>query len=326
MFKELHIKNIGPHGDLKLNFHSGINGIIGISQSGKTAILRAIYLLAFNKPGGLGFLSRFAKNKTASVSLIQDNGTEIKFSKTKVVEQRTTAFYVLKEPGKSKIVFSKLGGAVPDKITTALNISDINIQRQRDTAFMIDSNPGEIAKTINKITNIDQVDSWMKKISVKINILKTREVVAKEDLKEIKSKLKQLAYLDPLSYKIDRLRIIEDKKYKLSAKIDFLQVQIESVKATQKARSTIVEVLLKLESLFKRLKKLQEQRAQLQTERTELDKLFMANATWEELLKEQNKDLDIYISNLKEQSKCPTCLKPITSKDVKRIAREIRFA
>lgn len=326
MFKKINIKNIGPHEDLELNLHPGINGIIGLSQSGKTEILRALYLLAFNRP--INFYrnhhSKFAREDNSIVSVITDEDIRIKLKKTSKQSNYFLAYPDGRKGGESTLRFGKLKGIIPDEIKNALNISEINIQRQRDSAFMVDSTPGDIAKTINKITNIDKIDNWIKKISEKINFLKTQKIVIEEDLNEINSKLRKLKYLKDLGPKIDKLKIIEKRKFNLQREIDILDDNIRTIKETKIKIKRFERHLPILESFYKRLKQIEKEKIELQNQRVEIDKLFMADASIRELQKEQKRDSNLYIIELRKQSKCPTCLKPITLKDIRKIIYEIR--
>ena len=52
MIKNLHIKNFQSHEDTFLEFHPSVNIIIGSSDSVKTAIIRALRKVVWNRPSG----------------------------------------------------------------------------------------------------------------------------------------------------------------------------------------------------------------------------------------------------------------------------------
>lgn len=52
MIKQLNIQNFQSHVDTTLEFSDGCNIIVGNSDSGKTAIIRALRWLVFHKPTG----------------------------------------------------------------------------------------------------------------------------------------------------------------------------------------------------------------------------------------------------------------------------------
>ena len=52
MIEYIQLRNFQSHKDSELEFSPGVNVIIGDSDQGKTAIMRAFYWLIFGKPSG----------------------------------------------------------------------------------------------------------------------------------------------------------------------------------------------------------------------------------------------------------------------------------
>ena len=50
MIKSIHLRNFQRHKKLDIDLSEGVNVIVGPSDIGKTAILRALYWLRFNRP------------------------------------------------------------------------------------------------------------------------------------------------------------------------------------------------------------------------------------------------------------------------------------
>ena len=63
MISGLLLKNFQSHKKTILHFHPGVNAIIGKSNSGKTAILRALYWIIYNRPSGISFVSFWNRDK-----------------------------------------------------------------------------------------------------------------------------------------------------------------------------------------------------------------------------------------------------------------------
>ena len=64
MIKRIKIENIQSHKETELELSSGINAIVGSSNNGKSAILRAFYWLVYNRPLGVdNLLSHWAFDK-----------------------------------------------------------------------------------------------------------------------------------------------------------------------------------------------------------------------------------------------------------------------
>lgn len=156
MFRLISIKNFQSHKDTTLELSSGVNTIIGPSDSGKTAILRAFAdWLVNNRPLGKAFQSTWGKL------------TEVRAETTnKKVVIRT------KSPNKNHYKLSGLkdplegfGSNVPEEISKTLNILPINIHRQHDGPFLLSKSPPEIARYLNTIVGLDKIDIALKNIA-----------------------------------------------------------------------------------------------------------------------------------------------------------------
>ena len=80
MIKKIKIENFQSHRDTELEFSKGVNVITGLSNSGKTAIIRAFQLLKNNRP--LGFRYNRTKNPT-KIEFEDFDGNKAKLTKTK---------------------------------------------------------------------------------------------------------------------------------------------------------------------------------------------------------------------------------------------------
>ena len=56
MIDKIKIENIQSHKNTELNLSNGINVIVGSSNNGKSAILRALYWAIYNRPLGIDTL------------------------------------------------------------------------------------------------------------------------------------------------------------------------------------------------------------------------------------------------------------------------------
>lgn len=177
MFKSLTIKNFKSHEDTKIEFDSGVNVIQGLSFTGKTNVLRALRLLLENRPQGAHYFSDFAGDKG-----ITEIGLEL-FDKTAVTLEKS--IHINKKGEKVldgsiyQITGSKLlendwssaapSSGIPDQIDQVLNMSELNMQKQFDQPFLVSSSSGEVARIVNKITKLENVDEWISDVTSQIN-------------------------------------------------------------------------------------------------------------------------------------------------------------
>lgn len=164
MIKSIQLKNFQSHRDTTLWFSPGVNVIVGDPQNGKTAILRALNLLRTNRPSGFRYHSHFAKSLETEIEVGVQEGL-ILFSKS---EAKGASYSISANcgasPGRLHSVphqtFTKAGTGVPDKVLEVLNLQDLNIQDQLAPHFLIADSPADVAREINRITNVDLVDQW----------------------------------------------------------------------------------------------------------------------------------------------------------------------
>jgi exonuclease SbcC len=134
MLQKLLIKNYQSHKDSTLEFTDGINVIVGSSDSGKSAILRAIRWIIFNRPLGSNYIRK--GEDECHVQLENARG-KVSRSKGKISQ------YIINGD-----IFKAIGTDVPDSIRDVVNIHDINIQKQLDSHFLVLGSGGEIASKL----------------------------------------------------------------------------------------------------------------------------------------------------------------------------------
>jgi len=224
MINELIINNFQSHKEAKLEFHPGINIIVGPSDNGKTAVLRALNWIINNKPDGDNFRSKWGGETKAE--LILDSNEKITRIKNK------ENIYKLND-----LVFKAFGRSVPKEIQEILNISPINLQYQFDSPFLLSNTSGEVAKYLNRIINLEDIDLSFSKINSRIreenNDLKNNE----NKLNELKIELKELDWIDKTNLKLIELEKLEksikekELKYnKLSGIVKVIDVIEEGLK------------------------------------------------------------------------------------------------
>lgn len=151
MIKSIQISNFQSHKSTELQFDPGVNVIVGSSDSGKSAILRAMLWVIFNRPSGESFKSYWGGDTIVDIEL-ED--------KTISREKGKENLYIVSDNNldETEIEFKAFGTGVPEEIESLLNISNINIQRQMDVPFLLSSTPGEVGRILNQAVRLDIID------------------------------------------------------------------------------------------------------------------------------------------------------------------------
>jgi exonuclease SbcC len=220
MIKTLQVQNFQSHAKSTLHFDPGVNVIIGPSDSGKTALLRALRWLIWNRPQGDAF--RRNKGGDTEVRVQLSGGIEI----CRLRHDNENAYSIGGQ------ILRSLGAGVPDEITKALNINDINLQEQMDGPFLLNRSPGEVAQHINQVAHLDQIDSSIATVSRNIRRQKNTITHYEEQLRQTETKLQQYAYVDSLQEELDEIDQWDEEAQRLQtdlAKFDNLLSNLEEI-------------------------------------------------------------------------------------------------
>ena len=226
MIKTLDINNIQSHENTKLDFVNGVNVIIGGSNQGKSAILRAFYWLVYNRPVGTSTLaSHWIVNDKGnlrgnmSVSVSNDNGGVVCRYRDKDVNQ-----YIVNDE-----TLNVVKTDVPEQVSKALKLSQTNIQKQMDAPFLLSETSGEVAKYFNSIVNLNVIDRVLTNAESKRKKIKAESEHIKIDIDALETNLENYIWLDgvaPLFAEIDDLLV---KLNQLNADIDSLENESSKV-------------------------------------------------------------------------------------------------
>jgi len=233
MISSLQILNFQSHKKTHIEFSPGINAIIGASDHGKSAILRALLWVVYNRPMGDGYVSSWAKDKKGK--LLKETSVVVQKGEKSLARIRTKDFngYVSGEDR-----FEALRSEVPAVVKSFFNLTGVNIQRQHDPAFLLSSGGIEVAKFFNEIIKLDQID---KTLSIAEN--KRREGMRELRQHEVvrDNLIKQLEQFDWIETAEIALNKAEVYKTKLDDKIQ-QRTELERLRITHtQARSVIIK-------------------------------------------------------------------------------------
>jgi len=260
MIKSVSIQNFQSHAKTELDFHEGVNVIVGTTDGGKTAIIRALRWLIWNRPSGDALRSRWGG--ATNVQLETEEGV-ITRSKDKIDK------YTLRLKGQEDIEFKAIGTSVPTEIQRVLNISEINLQNQHDATFLLSDTPGAVATHFNKVARLDRIDTATSAINGWIRGLKSDVSHLETDIATEKAKLPQFENLEKFEIEIEALEQMEGKAVTMRSRYSTLEKDIVRITNLEEEIETLTP-LLGLEKLVTSVLDDITKRDQLQTQVDEL--------------------------------------------------------
>ncbi|TYP54317.1 AAA family ATPase [Thermosediminibacter litoriperuensis] len=249
--KKIKLINFQSHKDTEITFDEGLTVILGPTDQGKSAIIRALKWVLYNEPRGTDFIS--VGSNFCRVSVEMDDGTVI-------IRERgnNRNRYILIKDGKEQI-FEGFGNTVPLEIVRAHGIPKIyldkdsncavNLSEQLEGPFLISENAGIRAKVLGRLIGIHIIDAAQRSTIRDLADAEQRNKALAIELEEIKTKLKEYEDLPLVEKKINSLQKIlgtlKEKKHlykKLTGIRELLMSSDNEIKA-------IKETLKKLESV-----------------------------------------------------------------------------
>ena len=218
MIESISLSGFQSHKNSNLDFSNGVNVIVGKSDCGKSAIIRALRLVLENKPSGDSFINHDCKDMTVSMKI---NDTDI--TRGKGSENTYTA-------GKEK--FTAFGQSVPEPIVAVTKFHDVNAQFQLDSPFLLSMTPGEAGQYLNSIMNLDIIDQTVKAAQAMARENKAAISALTATIATLESEEAGYVWLTDAEAALEKLQALEGKHNELTGekqKIEDTILSIESV-------------------------------------------------------------------------------------------------
>lgn len=260
------LTNFQSHKDTTLDLDAGVNVVTGASDSGKTAIVRALRWLVWNKPGGTAFRSLWGGDTSVLIRLDNAIIERIRTNKTNQ--------YVTHGPSQFEpLIYEAFGVDPPEDISTVLNIADVNLQRQHDRPFLLDSSPGQVAAYLNQVARLDIIDTALARINKWIRELNTATRNHEDRRADLEENLAQYDYLEDYEHDVAQL---ESDEQALDTKRAAHKALSEALRQHDKITSamTELEALSQLSEFVDSALAIMREKAALSTEHRQINALF----------------------------------------------------
>jgi exonuclease SbcC len=211
--KTLHIVNFQSHADTLINLDPGLNILVGESDQGKTAVIRALRWVMYNEPRGTGYI-RVGESR-CEVTITLNDGTRI--SRIRDERQRINR-YVLKVVGQEEQIFEKFKNEVPLEIQQELGVYplwidrdrslELNLARQLDNPFLLTESAATRAKVIGRIAHLHVLDAAQRDVLRDIKNLSRTKSGLENEITSLEDKARQF---DDLPEKEEQLNQLKEK-------------------------------------------------------------------------------------------------------------------
>jgi len=249
LIKSLKLKNFQSHKESQIDFDEGLTVILGQTDQGKSAIIRALKWVLYNEPRGTDFIT--AGSKFCQVTLEMEDGSIIIRERD---GQRNR--YILVQNGQEQ-VFEGFGNSVPLEITRAHGIPKINIDKdatsaanlaeQLEAPFLISESGSNRAKALGRLVGIHIIDAAQRTTLKDIFDAEQRRKLLYKNIENLNNELLSYQDIDAIAKKIsnlnDALKKLKQNKISL-AKLIQMRQDLESVNCEIEKNKSI---LLKLD-------------------------------------------------------------------------------
>jgi DNA repair exonuclease SbcCD ATPase subunit len=256
MINSIELTNFQSHKNSKLEFHPGINAIIGSSDSGKSAIMRALNWAVYNRPSGDAFVSYWAKNEKGK----QTEQCEVSVEKNDKLLMRIKSgnfngYWIDKKE------LNAIGTDVPEDVNKFFNLSEVNIQKQLDAPFLLSNTSGEVARFFNKIIKLDTIDQALSSIEKRKRANRDQLKSLTEELEKQEKLLGTFGWIEKVEPLIIKIEGIEKKWNEYQDKITRLtdwKEEFESLECKAKEANKLIKLEDRVDKIIKINKEIDE--------------------------------------------------------------------
>lgn len=212
----IRIQNFQCHERLALRFRENVTVLVGKTDAGKSAIIRALRWVLTNKPQGEAHVREGADYCRVQIKL----GDKV----------------ITRERGKSLNAytmddeeFKSFSSNVPDTILHHSRVSDINFQGQHDAPFWFTLSPGEVGKQLNAIVDLEVIDNIVTATKRRVLAIKSKLTVIEEEQKQVEAEVTKLSYVPAMCEHWERVSLWQTRLDTTLAKQLVLQDKLTAI-------------------------------------------------------------------------------------------------
>jgi len=230
MIESIWLRDFQAHKHLTVKLSPTVTSIVGPSDIGKSAIIRALRWLVFNRPLGQAFIRDGASSTEVTVRCEKHSLTRGK--------GKDGNYYTV--DGKA---LGALGSDVPTSVQSVLMLAEENFQSQHDAPFWFSETSGEVSRRLNEIVNLGVMDDVQAELLAGLRRYRAELEVITARLAEATNKRESLSYVPDLLVAVDGCTTRKEKLDKLAEDRERLITRMTEV-ATEQDRHAQLEAIL----------------------------------------------------------------------------------
>lgn len=252
--KNIVLENFQSHKHTSMNFDEGLNVILGPSDSGKSAIIRAIKWALYNEPSGDYFIRE--GEREASVTLTFSDNTKIQRKRSK-----SKNIYILYKKNGEEIKYEGFGTTVPEEIVEEIGIKKIrldseesnaiNLGEQLEGPFLLSEKSSTRAGAIGRLIGVNIIDDALKETLRDIRNTSSVQKNTEEQVFKFEEELKEYEYLDELEERIKKTEKIKTKLFNVTTKKNLLISISNKYNEIDKELISIENILIRFDNFEK---------------------------------------------------------------------------
>lgn len=295
MLEWLEVKNFQKFRKKRIEFDPHVTVLTGQTNAGKSTLIRALRWLCLNLPTGDAFthFDGAKKLKDCKVTLGVDG-------KVITRERGKDNKYQL-----DSSVYQAFGSSVPQDIETLLNLDEHNFQMQLDSPFFFLLSPGEVAKELNRVVNLELIDTTLSSLATILRRYQEAERISQERLERARDKSDCLSWAVQADKEFTRIEILEEELDKTEEEISYLSLLIEEAEELDRKRDTAGDRLWELAQIVEVGKSYRKSAS----EASSLTNLLTEVETCQERLARKKDEVTELEQQMEERlaGKCPLC-------------------
>lgn len=279
MIKSISIKNFQCHENLKCDFRFGVNVIHGSSDSGKSAVIRAIRATLESKDFPASYHT-WGTDGPMEVTITTDNH--------EVVRGRDNRKSYYRVDGKE---YSAFGRANPSEVVSVLQgiVCPDNLQSQFDSFYLLSNSPGEVARKIQSVCDLEAISRANKAVASEIREVSDRERGIARELSNVELSLPKYSDLPIFRKRLLRLRERQAHLEEQVRNKEKWEEIYEGYQALQKY--PFLASCANLRGVFEKCKESYAENEKRRSEKSMLDKLYVRASKYERATRNLDKKL-----------------------------------